>query len=180
MTHPRSYYELLGVSHSADVTTLRRAFCTLSKALHPDTTALPAEEAARKFQQVCEAYELLSDPLRREAYDEILDVENSTLIAHGDQYANLSKEVFKNARSQEVRRSFSGGELFSLLSLGIALLFSLLLAIGFAFTQGREWQSRPSWLIAGQNPGTVIAKHNFDVSVTSIPNAFESTFFSST
>ena len=162
------------------MTTLRRAFCTLSKVLHPDTTELPAEEAARKFQQVCEAYELLSDPLRREAYDEILDVEHSTVIAHGDQYANLSKEVFKNARSKEVRRSFSGGELFSLLSLGIALLFSLLLAIGFAFTQGREWQSRPSWLIVGQNHGTVIAKHNFDVSAASSPNAFESTFFSST
>ena len=44
----------------ADALTLRQAFRRRSKALHPDTTALPAAEAARQFQQLREAYDLLS------------------------------------------------------------------------------------------------------------------------
>ena len=65
-----SHYERLGVSSSADPETLRQAFRRRSKDLHPDTTMLPAEEAAIQFQLLRESYELLADPERRRVYDE--------------------------------------------------------------------------------------------------------------
>ena len=44
-----TYYERLGVSRSADADSLRQAFRRLSKAVHPDTTRLPAQDAARQL-----------------------------------------------------------------------------------------------------------------------------------
>ena len=171
-----NHYELLGVSASADTSTIRSAYCRLSKALHPDTTSLPVDDAARRFQQVCEAYELLSDPMLRKAYDESLEAVNSSKNVDIDDPLSLFREASNNARRMDVRRSFSGGELFALLSLGIAFLLSLLLAIGFAFTQGREWQIQPSWLVLDQNLGSVIAQYPFNVSFAFSPNSIESTF----
>lgn len=159
-----------------DATLLRRAFRSLSKELHPDTTSLPKADAARRFQEVCEAYEFLSDPLSRKAYDESLDALNSGGNSRVNEKFVVAKEEGHNTRAMEVRRSFSGGELFSLLSLVVALLFSLLLAIGFAFTQGREWQSRPSWLVVDSSPGTVMAEYEFNVSTPVISNPIKSTF----
>ena len=65
----RNYYQLLHVAENSDLQTIKKAFHRLSKVLHPDTTLLPANEAANEFHQVCEAYEKLSDPLSREKYD---------------------------------------------------------------------------------------------------------------
>ena len=69
MTPSSNCYELLGVSPSANNAELRKAFRQLSKRLHPDTTSLPRDEATRQFQKVCEAYDLLSDPVLRADYD---------------------------------------------------------------------------------------------------------------
>ena len=70
-----TYYEILQVTRSADQEALRKAFCRLSKILHPDTTALPPLEAAEQFQLVCEAYEVLGDCQRRFLYDKDLEVD---------------------------------------------------------------------------------------------------------
>ena len=59
------------MSAQADQASLRQAFRRQSKTLHPDTTALPAEQAALHFQlRLKESYELLADPVRRRLYDE--------------------------------------------------------------------------------------------------------------
>ncbi len=172
----RNYYELLGLSSSADDKELRHAFRSLSKILHPDTTSLPADEAACRFQQVCEAYELLSDPIRRAAYDDCLAGVKSDQTTPNHQSFSLGKNVSIKTRTIDVRRSFSEGEVLSLFLLVLTLLISLLLAIVFAFTQGRELQIRPSWLIVGLRPENVIVKSQSNVSVALISNTFESTF----
>ncbi len=136
------------MSQCADASALHSAFRRLSKALHPDTTDLPADEAAKKFQQLCEAYELLADPLRRETYDAMLAERVSILEAPVNSF--LEETINQSSRrlnGVEVRRPLSGGELFSLLLLGISLLISLLLGVGFGLIQGRDLQFRPSWLI---------------------------------
>ena len=138
-----TYYELLGVSRSADTATLRSAFRHLSKELHPDTTSLPHEEAAIKFQQICEAYELLNDPLAREQYDLKLYEEEKGI---SESFYFEQSGIIPRKQIGE-RRPFSGGELFSLLLLGIALFLSLLLGIGFAILRGRELFVQPSWLV---------------------------------
>ncbi len=151
---------------SADSKTLRRAFHSLSKTLHPDTTSLPAEEAAYRFQQICEAYELLTDPLQRVAYDERLKSVNMRKQAPTDELLDLSKNISTNFKAMEVRRSFSGGEMFSLLLLVGTLLISLLLAIGFAYIQGRALQIQPSWLIYEERAINVIASLHHYLPIT--------------
>ena len=155
MTSSRNYYELLGVSPSVDGITLRKTFHRLSKALHPDTSSLPVEEAARKFQQVFEAYELLSDPSRRKAYDDSLASMGKSYRPKIKEPVLVSKNHNKKNMTLEVRRPFSGGELFSLLLLLAAFLISSILAITFALSQGRAMQVRPSWLIVDSNPDRV-------------------------
>lgn len=66
----KSLYDTLGVSRSASPETLRKAYRKLALKYHPDKNQGPqAEEASRKFQEVSNAYEVLSDPVRRERYD---------------------------------------------------------------------------------------------------------------
>lgn len=64
----RDYYEVLGVSRSADEKELKSAFRKMAKQYHPD--ANPGDNTAeQKFKEINEAYEALKDPQKRAAYD---------------------------------------------------------------------------------------------------------------
>ncbi len=140
---------------------------------------MPVDEAACRFREVCEAYELLSDPIRRATYDDCLFRVNSGESTLYKEPFSFVKNVSTKGRTMEVRRSLSGGEVLSLLLLVSTLLISLLLAIVFAFTQGREWQVPPSWLIVNLSSENAIVQTQSNVSVATISNTFESTFFGS-
>jgi DnaJ-class molecular chaperone len=64
----RDYYEVLGVERGASETEVKRAFRKLARELHPDVNAHDPE-AEEKFKAAAEAYEVLSDPEQRQAYD---------------------------------------------------------------------------------------------------------------
>jgi DnaJ-class molecular chaperone len=64
-----NYYHLLGVAADADQKTIRRAFRNLARQFHPDAGEGSSPE---KFRQLVDAYETLSDPKRRQAYDRSL------------------------------------------------------------------------------------------------------------
>jgi len=66
-TNKRDYYEVLGVSRSATEDELKKAFRRLAKQYHPDANKEQGAEA--RFIEVNEAYEVLSDPQKRTAYD---------------------------------------------------------------------------------------------------------------
>ena len=66
-TTEQDYYELLGVARDASHAEIKRAFRRLARELHPDVNEEP--DADRRFRAVAEAYEVLSDPERRRAYD---------------------------------------------------------------------------------------------------------------
>jgi molecular chaperone DnaJ len=64
----RDYYEVLGVSKTADEKELKSAFRKLAMQLHPDKN--PGDTTAEaKFKEANEAYEVLKDPQKRAAYD---------------------------------------------------------------------------------------------------------------
>lgn len=67
-TVPRDPYEVLGVTRDADETTIKKAFRKLARELHPDVNAHDPQ-AEEKFKETAEAYEILSDPKRREIFD---------------------------------------------------------------------------------------------------------------
>lgn len=61
------YYALLGVPPGASGGAIRAAFRRLAKRWHPDTSQVVG--TAERFRQIVEAYDVLSDPARRLAYD---------------------------------------------------------------------------------------------------------------
>lgn len=65
----RDYYEVLGVSKTASDAEIKKAFRKLAKKYHPDTNQNDAG-AKQKFEEVNEAYNVLSDPKKRKIYDQ--------------------------------------------------------------------------------------------------------------
>jgi DnaJ-class molecular chaperone len=65
---PRDYYDVLGVGRDANKAEVKTAFRRLARELHPDVNDHDPE-AEEKFKAAAEAYEVLSDPERRRAYD---------------------------------------------------------------------------------------------------------------
>jgi len=67
----RTHYIVLGISRAESPSGIRAAYRDLAKRLHPDVAG---RESTRAFQELTEAYDVLSDPKRRSAYDEILKI----------------------------------------------------------------------------------------------------------
>ena len=65
----RDYYEVLGVDKNVSDDELKKSFRRLAKKYHPDANPDNKEEAERKFKEVNEAYEVLSDKQKRSMYD---------------------------------------------------------------------------------------------------------------
>ena len=63
----RDYYEVLGVERSADQEQIKQAYRQLAMKWHPDRNTAP--DAADKFKEIAEAYAVLSDQTKRQAYD---------------------------------------------------------------------------------------------------------------
>lgn len=64
----QDYYETLGVDQGASEQEIKKAFRRLARELHPDVNSHDPE-AEEKFKHAAEAYEVLSDPWRRQTYD---------------------------------------------------------------------------------------------------------------
>src|SRR5690606_24754026 len=64
----RDYYEVLGVNRDAGDDEIKKAYRKLAMKHHPDRNP-DSKAAEEKFKEAKEAYEMLSDPSRREAYD---------------------------------------------------------------------------------------------------------------
>ncbi|MDB6099409.1 MAG: DnaJ-class molecular chaperone with C-terminal Zn finger domain [Gammaproteobacteria bacterium] len=65
----RDYYEILGVTRGAEADEVKRAYRKLARKYHPDVSK--EKNAEDKFKEVQEAYEVLRDPDKRAAYDQL-------------------------------------------------------------------------------------------------------------
>ena len=101
----RDYYEILGVSKTADDKKLKSAYRKLAKKYHPD--ANPGDKAAeQKFKEVGEAYAILSDPEKRKLYDAygFAAFEGST--SDTSQYANGKQSGYQYTSNNNGFQSF--------------------------------------------------------------------------
>ena len=70
MAQKRDFYEVLGVDKNATEDELKKAYRKMAKKYHPDANPDNKEEAEKKFKEVNEAYEVLSDAKKRKMYDQ--------------------------------------------------------------------------------------------------------------
>lgn len=91
------YYKVLGIDRSATTEDIKSAYRKLARKLHPDLNP-DDKEANKKFQQLNEANEVLSDPEKRKKYDKYgKDWE------HGEEY-----EKYRQSHQQQQRQSSAG------------------------------------------------------------------------
>ena len=69
MANKRDFYDILGVARNASDEEIKKAYRKLAMKYHPDRNP-DSKEAEAKFKEVKEAYEMLSDPQKRAAYDQ--------------------------------------------------------------------------------------------------------------
>src|SRR5579864_2539938 len=65
----RDYYKILGLERTASAEQIKTAYRRLARKFHPDVSKEPNAEA--RFKEVQEAYEVLKDPEKRAAYDQL-------------------------------------------------------------------------------------------------------------
>ena len=65
----RDYYEVLGIAKSSSAEEIKKAYRKLARQYHPDVNKSP--EASKKFNEVQEAYDVLSDDQKRKMYDQV-------------------------------------------------------------------------------------------------------------
>src|SRR3954447_8385346 len=89
------YYKILGIDKSASTEDIKKAYRKLARKLHPDLNPND-KEAHKKFQQINEANEVLSDPEKRKKYDQ-----------YGKDWQHA--EAFEKARQQQGQYAGGGG-----------------------------------------------------------------------
>ncbi len=95
------YYKILGIEKNATEEDIKKAYRKLARKLHPDLNPND-KEAQKKFQQVNEANEVLSDPVKRKKYDQY-----GKDWQHAEQF-----EQQRQSRQQQGGQQFSGSQYF--------------------------------------------------------------------
>ncbi|XP_033843506.1 dnaJ homolog subfamily B member 2 isoform X2 [Periophthalmus magnuspinnatus] len=104
------YYKILGVPKTASQEDIRKAYKQLALRWHPDKNPDNKEEAEKKFKELAEAYEVLSDKSRRDSYDRYgSDNVRHTGSTNAD-FSDFPGFTFTFRNPDDVFREFFGGQ----------------------------------------------------------------------
>ncbi|HYK56017.1 MAG TPA: J domain-containing protein [Flavisolibacter sp.] len=96
------YYKILGVGKNASTEDIKKAYRKLARKHHPDLNPND-KEAHKKFQQINEANEVLSDPEKRKKYDQY-----GKDWQHADQFEQARRQQKQYANTNTGGQSFAG------------------------------------------------------------------------
>ena len=100
----KDYYGILGVEPDADADTIKRAYRKLARKYHPDVS--DAADAEERFKEVGEAWEVLGDPEKRAAYDQL----RSHGGAHSIDFEDLARAFGGSFGGGDGARGFTAGD----------------------------------------------------------------------
>jgi molecular chaperone DnaJ len=133
--YEKDYYQILGVTKSADVTAIKKQYRKLARELHPDKTK-GDKKLEDRFKAVSEAYDILSDDKKRREYDD-------------------AREAYKSGRinpNMQGGQSFNSGDFTDMFGPG-ADIFSTLFG-GARQRHGADLQTEASILFKDSIYGT--------------------------
>ncbi|CAL4042508.1 molecular chaperone DnaJ [Buchnera aphidicola] len=112
----KDYYQVLGVNNSSEERDIKKAYKRLAMKYHPDRNQ-GDKNAEKKFKEIKEAYEILTDPKKRTAYDQYghsafeqgstnssFSHSFSTTADFGDIFGDVFGDIFGNGRQQRARQ----------------------------------------------------------------------------
>jgi len=101
----KDYYKILDIDKKADDATIKKAYRKMAMKWHPDKNQDNKTEAKEKFKEISNAYEVLSDPKKKESYDKF-----------GEEGLNKNFSNFRHRRAEDIFEQFfqnSSGSPFS-------------------------------------------------------------------
>jgi molecular chaperone DnaJ len=110
----RDYYEVLGIDKNADATTIKKAYRKLAMMYHPDKNK-DDKAAEDKFKEASEAYEVLSDPEKKQRYDQYGHAGLEGMFSNGGfswkdfSHASEFSDIFGDGFSSIFDMFFGGG-----------------------------------------------------------------------
>jgi len=99
-----TYYDVLGLTFENDPTAneIKKAYRKKALMFHPDKYEGNVEDGKKIFQKICNAYETLSDPIKKKNYDSELEKKNNTEIP----LTNIIDDFFGNNIFTEIMTKF--------------------------------------------------------------------------
>jgi molecular chaperone DnaJ len=140
------FYKLLGVDRNASDAEIKKSYRSKAMKFHPDRNKDNPEEAEAKFKQIKEAYEILSDPKKRAAYDQFGHAGVDPSMG-GGRHGGFGAESFSDVFGDVFGDIFGGGRQRSSVQRGSDLRYNLELTLEEAVA-GTEAKIRVQVLVA--------------------------------
>lgn len=106
----KDYYDILNIPEDATLDEIKKAYRDMSKILHPDLNR--SKKAEAKMKEVNEAYEVLSDSLKRADYDYKYADAKKTGFTKKEEYKDESKEYKKETKLTQIVKECIANEDF--------------------------------------------------------------------
>lgn len=155
----RDFYEILGLAKNATDDEIKKAYRKLAMKYHPDRNT-DSKSAEEKFKEIKEAYEMLSDPQKRDAYDRYghagVDPNMGTTSTSAGGFADAFGDIFGDIFGGNRSRSNSGSQVYRGADLRYNLEITLEQAAhGFDTTiRVPSWDKCSTCYGTGAKPGT--------------------------